>query len=74
MTTPIEQDWSDARRLLLQDFECPPSESLTSMVRRLIEQRERARKALRRARLVSALRAGTCDGCADVADMTTEDP
>jgi hypothetical protein len=72
--TDTPQDCADARRLLLADGECSPNLPLPAMVRRVIEQRDRARWALLHLRGLTGPRVlvdpATCGDCADVADLT----
>ena len=68
------QDIADARRLLLLDGECSPMLPLPAMVLRLIEQRDRARQALKHLRGLAGTRVTVspeqCVDCADVAELT----
>jgi hypothetical protein len=65
VSPPTPADASAARELLLADGECAPGLPLPGMVERVLQQRDRARAALRRYR-------GGAPG-PDCADMTCED-
>jgi hypothetical protein len=60
-----------ARALLLADGKFPPSMSLTEMVRRALEQRDVARRALWHLRWKThPLLSGGCSPCEDIEALT----
>lgn len=65
MSQPTPAEAKSARELLLADGECAPGLPLRGMVERVLQQRDRARAALRR------YRSGAPGP--DCADLTCED-